>query len=78
MKPVMASLKARYADQVTWHYHEFNQPDSAKVNAAFEIKAHPEIFILDRNGRLVQKFIGVVSMYDLETTLRPLLGKGGR
>ena len=73
MKPVMASLKARYGEQITWHYHEFNQPDAAKVNAIFEIKAHPEIFVLDRDGRMVRKFIGVTSMYELETTLRPLL-----
>jgi len=73
MKPVMASLKARFADRVTWHYHEFNQPDAAQVNRDFGITAHPEIFILDRRGRLVRKFIGVASMYELETTLRPLL-----
>lgn len=73
MKPVMASLQARYGDQVQWHFHEFNQPESAKVNRDFEIKAHPEIFVLDRTGRLVRKFVGVVSMYDLETTLRGIL-----
>lgn len=73
MKPVMASLQARYGEAVQWHFHEFNQPGSAKVNRDFEIKAHPEIFVLDRSGRVVRKFAGVVSMYELETTLRSLL-----
>ncbi len=73
MKPVMASLKALYEDQVQWHYHEFNQPESAKVNSDFRITAHPEIFILDRKGRLVQKFAGVVSAYELEQALRAVL-----
>lgn len=73
MKPVMASLKARYGEQVTWHYHEFNQPDAARVVRAFEITAHPEIFIIDRGGRVARTFLGVASMYELETSLRPLL-----
>lgn len=73
MKPVMASLRTEFDDSVTYHYHEFNQPESAQVNKDFGIKAHPEIFILDRQGRLVQKFEGVVSMYELQTTIRPLI-----
>lgn len=73
MKPVMASLKARYGAQVTWHYHQYEQPDAAQVVRAFKITAHPETFILDRDGRLVRKFTGVTSMYELETALRPLL-----
>lgn len=73
MKPVMASLKMLYGDKVQWHYHEFNSPDAAQVNKDFGIAAHPEIFLLDRQGRLVQKFAGVVGAYELETALRPLL-----
>lgn len=73
MKPVMASLKALYGDRVQYHYHEFNQPESAKVNKDFGIKAHPEIFILDRQGRLVQKMVGVVPRYDLEKAINGLL-----
>lgn len=72
MKPVMASLKAQLGDKVTYHYHEFNQPESAKVNRDFKIAAHPEIFILDRRGRLVRKFVGVVGMDELMDALRPL------
>lgn len=73
MKPVMASLKAQLGDKVTYHYHEFNQPESAKVNRDFKIQAHPETFILDRQGRLVRKFEGVASLEELVATLRPLL-----
>lgn len=73
MKPVMASLKVLYGDKVQWHYHEFNSPDAARVNKDFEITAHPEIFLLDRRGNLVRKFVGVVGAYELETALRPLL-----
>lgn len=73
MKPVMASLRNRYGDQVTWHFHEFNQPDSAQVNRDFAIRAHPEIFVLDRRGRLRRKFVGVVPLAELEAALRPLL-----
>lgn len=73
MKPVMASLKAFYGDRVQYHYHEFNQPESAKVNKDFDIKAHPEIFLLDRQGRLVRKMVGVVPRYDLEKAINGLL-----
>ncbi len=73
MKPVMASLKARYGDRVQYHYHEFNQPESEKVNRDFKITGHPEIFLLDPKGRLVQKFTGVVPMYDLEVALNALV-----
>ncbi len=76
MKPVMASLKAQFGDAVTYHYHEFNEPDSAQVNQDFRIDRHPEVFILDRRGRLVRKYDGVVSQEDLVATLRPLVGGG--
>jgi len=75
MKPVMASLRERFGDRATYHYHEFNQPDSAQVNLDFDIKAHPEIFILDRRGNLVRKFIGVVRLEELVAALDPLLGR---
>lgn len=73
MKPVMASLKAFYGDRVQYHYHEFNQPETAKVNSDFEIKAHPEIFLLDRKGHLVQRFPGVTTRYELEKAITGLL-----
>ncbi len=73
MKPVMASLKAQFGGTVTYHYHEFNQPDAAQVNRDFWIEKHPEIFILNRRGRLVRKFVGVVSLDTLSAVLRPLV-----
>jgi len=76
MKPVMASLKTRYGDRVQYHYHEFNHPDAAKVTADFAIRAHPEIFLLDRNGRVVRKFMGVVSGDVLEAAIDGLLPSG--
>lgn len=75
MKPVMASLQEQFGDRVTYHYHEFDQPSSAQVNLDFDIKAHPEIFILDRRGNLVRKVIGVARLEDLVATLRPLMGQ---
>lgn len=74
MKPVMASLKERFGDKVTYHYHEFNQPDAAPVNRDFKIEAHPMVFILDRAGNLVRTFRGVAAQEDLEAALLPLLG----
>ena len=73
MKPVMASLKAKFGDSVTWHYHEFNQPESAQSNEDFNIQAHPLIFILDRRGNLVRKFPGVVPMEELVAAVQPLV-----
>lgn len=58
---------------MTYHYHEFNQHESTKVNRDFGIQAHPEIFILNKQGRLVRKFVGVVEMDELVDTLRPLI-----
>ncbi len=73
MKPVMASLKAKFGDSVNWHYHEFNQPESAGVNRDFDIQAHPEIFILDRRGSVVREFRGVAAMEELVAVLQPLV-----
>ena len=73
MKPVMASLKTKFGDSVTWHYHEFNQPESAQVNRDFDIQAHPEVFILDRRGNLVRTFRGVAPLEDLVAVLQPLV-----
>jgi hypothetical protein len=72
MKPVMASLKERLGDRVTYHFHEFNGPDAVKVNRDFEIRSHPVVFILDRKGRLIQTFI-VAKLEEIEAVLRPLL-----
>ncbi len=43
------------------------------MNADFGIKAHPEIFLLDRKGRLARTFIGVVSNQTLGTAIDGLL-----
>jgi hypothetical protein len=73
MKPVMASLKERLGDRVTYHYHEFNQPDAARVNRDFAIQSHPVLVLLDRKGRLVGTFRGVVRLEELESALERLL-----
>jgi len=73
MKPVMASLKTRLGDRVTYHYHEFNQPDAARVNRDFRIKSHPMVFVLDRKGRLIQTFQGVVTMEEVAAALQRLI-----
>ncbi len=73
MKPVMASLRAKFGERVTYHYHEFNHPESAQVDRDFEIKARPVVIILDQRGRVARRFAGIVSDKELEETLRPLL-----
>ena len=69
MKPVMASLRSKFVDTVTWHYHEFNHPDAARVNRDFQIRSHPMVFILDRKGRLTRTFQGVVRLAEVEAAL---------
>lgn len=71
MKPVMASLRTRFGDRLT--YHEFNQPDAARVNRDFAIQSHPVVVLLDRKGRLVGTFREVVRLEELESALKRLL-----
>lgn len=73
MKPVMASLRTRFGDRVTYHYHEFNQPDAARVNRDFAIQSHPVVVLLDRKGRPVGTYRGVVRLEGLESALHRLL-----
>jgi len=74
MKPVMASVKAKFGDRVSYHYHEFYNPQTAQVNRDFNIQAHPEVFILDPKGNLVRRFQGVTDEGDIVAALQPLLG----
>lgn len=54
----MASLKETYKDKVKFYFVEYNQKDALPVIEKFNIQAHPETFILDKNDKLSFKMKG--------------------
>lgn len=54
----MASLKEKYGEKVKFYFVEYNQPDALPVIKKYNIEAHPETFILDKNDKLTYKMQG--------------------
>ncbi|MBI4279446.1 MAG: hypothetical protein HY660_13410 [Armatimonadetes bacterium] len=69
----MASLKARFGDRLTFHYHEVNAADSEAAVRDFDITSHPQVFLIDPRGRLVKSFAGVVPEGTLTAEVTRLL-----
>ncbi len=71
----MASIKQKFGDALTYTYADFNTPAAEAIVQAFEIKAHPEEFLLDRNGRLLGQWRGIASEQELTDAINRALGR---
>ena len=48
-----------------------------KAAITYGVRGVPEKFLIDREGRLVRKYMGPISGAQLESILNELLGQGG-
>lgn len=71
----MASLKQKFGDALLYQYVEFSAPEAQAIVRDFNIKAHPEEFLLDKDGRLLAEWRGVASEAEITDAVNRALGR---
>ncbi len=58
MSPIVDGLESDFAGQARVVQLDANEAENAKLQQQYGLRGHPTFAVLDRNGRVVQTFIG--------------------
>ena len=58
MTPIVDGLESEFAGQVKVQQLDANETENAQLQQQYGLRGHPTFAVLDRNGRVVQTFIG--------------------
>ena len=67
MAPMVHGLEAEYYGQVKFTYIDADDPDTDIFQKTLGFYYQPELYLLDANGNVLEKFIGFVSEGDLRS-----------
>ena len=60
-------LEAKYFGKIKFSYLDADDPDTFDFQRTLGFYSQPEIYLLDGNGNLLQKWVGYTSEQDFET-----------
>lgn len=60
-------LEAKYYGKIKFTYLDAHDPRTRGFQRALGFYYQPELYLLDANGRLLQKWVGYVTQEQLET-----------
>ncbi len=69
MRPVVNGLKQKYGSQVRFGDLDFDDKSNKSTVDKYRIVGHPSFVIVDEQGILVKRWIGIVTVSDLESVL---------
>ncbi len=75
MAPMVHGLEAKYFGQIDFAYMDADDPNTQPFQQQFGFRYQPELYLMDGNGNLVNKWVGFVSQEELETAFAALLGQ---
>jgi thioredoxin-like negative regulator of GroEL len=58
MEPIVDGLEKEFAGQVTVAQLDADEEENGRLQQQYGLRGHPTFAVLDRNGRIVQTFIG--------------------
>ena len=58
MSPIVDGLESDFAGRARVVQLDANEAENAKLQEQYGLRGHPTFAVLDRNGRVVQTFIG--------------------
>ena len=67
MAPMVHGLEAKYFGKIKFSYFDADDPNTFDFQQALGFRYQPEIYLLDGNGNLLQKWIGYTSEQEFET-----------
>lgn len=67
MAPMVHGLEAKYFGKIIFSYLDADDPLTFDFQQALGFYYQPEIYFLDPNGRVIQKWVGSTTDTDLES-----------
>ncbi len=66
MAPMVHGLEAKYFGKVKFSYLDADDPQTLDFQRALGFRYQPELYLLDANGNVLQKWVGFVTQEQLE------------
>lgn len=66
MAPMVHGLEAKYSGKINFVFLDADDPATEEFQRALGFYYQPEFYLLDANGKVMQKFVGFVPQEDFE------------
>jgi hypothetical protein len=66
MAPMVHGLEAKYFGRIKFTFLDADDPNTGEFQRTLGFFSQPEIYLLDGNGKVLQKWVGFQSEEDLE------------
>ena len=66
MAPMVHGLEAKYSGRIKFSYLDADDPNTGEFQRTLGFYSQPELYLLDANGNVLQKWVGFQSEEDLE------------
>ena len=73
MAPMIHSFEALYGDQMNFIYLDIDDPANAQFEKALGYRYQPHFFLLDKDGKILQQWIGWMTPEDLRNAIEAAL-----
>ena len=73
MAPMVHGLEAKYFGKIKFSYLDADDPNTFEIQRALGFYYQPEIYLLDAEGNLLQKWVGYTSEEEFETAFAQYL-----
>lgn len=73
MAPMVHGLEAKYFGKITFSYLDADDPQTEGFQRALGFYYQPEIYLLDADGNVLQKWVGFTSEQNLEDAFQQYL-----
>jgi hypothetical protein len=67
MAPMVHGLEAKYFGKILFSYLDADDPGTLDFQRTLGFFYQPEIYLLDENGNVLEKWVGFTSEEDLES-----------
>jgi hypothetical protein len=73
MAPMVHGLEAKYFGKIAFSYLDADDPQTEEFQRVLGFYYQPEIYLLDANGNVLQKWVGFTSEQELEAAFTQYL-----
>ncbi|RJP51628.1 MAG: hypothetical protein C4583_08180 [Anaerolineaceae bacterium] len=73
MAPMVHGLEAKYFGQIQFTYLDADDPATFDFQRVLGFRYQPELYLLDANGAVLQKWVGFVTQEQLESAFAQYL-----
>jgi len=73
MAPMVHGLEAKYYGRIRFAYLDADDPQTQDFQRSLGFYYQPELYLLDAEGKVLEKWVGFTSQEDLETAFNQYL-----